>query len=159
MTEPTYDHKQLKALAKASRPWYAKKRFWLLGVIVLIIIISISNSGSSKNTNTKNNGGVSTLSNNGSNPPQADVTLTSCTVDSSGYPTAALKITNHSSGRSSYTISVNFVDDSNTKVAEGASFSSNVDPGQSALETAGGTAVVQGAVTCKVTNVDRFASH
>lgn len=34
-----------KAYAKATRPWYKKKRFWALGLIVLIIIISALTSG------------------------------------------------------------------------------------------------------------------
>lgn len=34
-----------KAYAKASRPWYMKKRFWLLGVVALIIIISVATNG------------------------------------------------------------------------------------------------------------------
>jgi len=121
-----------------------------------------ANSGGSKgttNTSTTSNGGVSTLSNNGSNPPQADAALTSCTTDAAGDPTAAFTITNHSSGRSDYVISVNFLDASGTKVAEGSAISNNIDPGQSALETAVGFASTQGATTCKVTNVDRFASH
>lgn len=157
---PPLDHKQLKALAKASRPWYAKKRTWALGVVGLIVVAAAAGSGGSKGTTkTKSNGGVSTLSNNGSNPPQADVAVESCTIDAIGYPKAGLRITNHSSGRSNYMISINFLDAAGTKVAEGAAISNNVDPGQSAIETAGGLASVKGALTCKVTDVNRFASH
>lgn len=158
---PPLSHKQLKAMAKAARPWYAKKRTWVAGIIGVFVIAGIasSSSGSKGSTSTKTNGGVSTLSNNGSNPPQADVAVTSCTADQFGYPKAGLRITNHSSGRSDYIISVNFLDGSGTKVAEGAALSSNIDPGQSAIESAGGLTSVKGALTCKVTNVNRFASH
>ena len=45
------DHKQLKAMAKASRPWYLKKRFWLLGVVGLIVIGSMMGGGGSKDSN------------------------------------------------------------------------------------------------------------
>jgi len=34
-----------KAYAKASRPWYMKKRFWALGIIALIVIVSLVTSG------------------------------------------------------------------------------------------------------------------
>lgn len=154
------NRKQLKALAKASRPWYLKKRFWALGVIAVIIIaIAAGSSGSKGTTTTKNNGGVSTLSNNGANPPQADVAVESCATDAIGDPTAGLRITNHSSGRSDYIVSVNFLDGSGTKIAEGTAISNNIDPGQAAVESATGFTQAGGAVTCKVTNVNRFASH
>lgn len=40
--------KAQKAYAKATRPWYKKKRFWLLGLVALIIIVSaLSNMGKS----------------------------------------------------------------------------------------------------------------
>ena len=41
------DVKASKAKAKALRPWYKKKRFWLLGIVAVIIIVSVSNSGKS----------------------------------------------------------------------------------------------------------------
>lgn len=157
------NHKQLKALAKASRPWYAKKRIWALGVVGIIIVAAAAGSGGSsdsKSTSTKQNGGVSTLSNNGENPPQADVAVQKCEIESIfRYPKATLKITNNTSKRSDYIISVNFLDASGTKIAEGGALSSNIDPGQSAIETAGGLTEMKGAVTCKVTDVNRFASH
>lgn len=34
-----------KAYAKATRPWFKKKRFWALGLIAIIIIISVANGG------------------------------------------------------------------------------------------------------------------
>lgn len=36
-----------KAYNKASRPWFKKKRFWLIGVIALVVIIQTSGGGSS----------------------------------------------------------------------------------------------------------------
>lgn len=44
--------KAAKAYAKATRPWYRKKRFWLLGIVVLIIVISIASGGGSKTPST-----------------------------------------------------------------------------------------------------------
>lgn len=40
-----------KAYVKATRPWYKKKRFWLLGLLALLILISLlSNMGGDKPT-------------------------------------------------------------------------------------------------------------
>lgn len=52
-------HKELKALAKARRPWYMKKRFWLLGVVGIIVIASVASSGGKDdNSNTALPGAV-----------------------------------------------------------------------------------------------------
>jgi hypothetical protein len=37
--------KDLKALAKARRPWYMKKRFWALGVVGVMILGGVASSG------------------------------------------------------------------------------------------------------------------
>jgi hypothetical protein len=159
------NHKQLKALAKASRPWYAKKRTWIGGAfasLVLAGIISAAAGGSSKgSTSTKANGGVSTLSNNDDHPPQADAELTGCApAQFLNYPQATVKVTNHSTKRSDYMVEVKFIDPSNTVVGTGAAIMSNVDPGQSALDTAGAVNVNNAAhFTCQISSVERFASH
>lgn len=46
MEETNLSSKELKALAKARRPWYMKKRIWALGVIAVAVIASISSAGS-----------------------------------------------------------------------------------------------------------------
>ena len=51
--------KAAKAYAKASRPWFKKKRWWALGVIVLIIIISVATSGGNDGPKVVDNGGSS----------------------------------------------------------------------------------------------------
>jgi hypothetical protein len=171
LTPPTSDwrapaqsdlnHKQLKALAKASRPWYAKKRTWFLGFVGLVIIVAAGSSASSGGgTSTKTNGGVSSLSGNGKNPPQADVTLDKCgAAQYIDYPQATVRITNHSSERSNYMVSVNFLDASGTVIGSGTALASNVEPGQSAVDTAGGIGAHGAPAQCKVVNVDRFASN
>jgi hypothetical protein len=50
--------KAAKAKAKALRPWYKKKRFWLLGVIAVIVIISVSSQDSSTTTTSDESGDV-----------------------------------------------------------------------------------------------------
>ena len=46
--------KAAKAKSKALRPWFKKKRFWVLGIIGLIVIVSVSSQGGS--TTTTNSG-------------------------------------------------------------------------------------------------------
>jgi hypothetical protein len=36
-----------QARARALRPWYKKKRFWLLGIVAIIVIVNIANSNKS----------------------------------------------------------------------------------------------------------------
>lgn len=44
-SEAALSHKELKALAKARRPWFMKKRFWLLGVAGAAVILGMATSG------------------------------------------------------------------------------------------------------------------
>lgn len=44
------DVKAAKAYAKATRPWYKKKRFWLLGIIALIAIYALTSGGDDDTT-------------------------------------------------------------------------------------------------------------
>lgn len=162
----TLNHKQLKALAKASRPWYAMKRTWIGGAFALLLLIGIigaavgGGSNSNGSTSTKQNGGVSTLSNNDSHPPQADAELTVCApAQFLNYPQATVKVTNHSTGRSDYMVEVKFIDPTNTVVGTGTAIMNNVDPGQSAIDTAGAVSSNAAHFTCQISSVDRFASH
>lgn len=167
MTEPrpetpeNLNHKQLKALAKASRPWYLKKRIWVLGIVGIIGIAAAAGSGgsSSGSTSTKQNGGVSTLSNNGENPPQADVAMSKCSNGEFGLADVEVTITNHSSKRSNYLISLNLLDAAGNKVGEGTAVSNNVEAGQVAIESALASASGKTFATCQITDVDRFASN
>jgi len=61
-TNPKADAKAAKAYAKATRPWYKKKRFMLpLGLVLLMVAVSAGSSGSGDNNGT---GGTSGASNN-----------------------------------------------------------------------------------------------
>lgn len=44
-SSPQAQAKAAKAYRKASRPWFKKKRFWLLGLIAVIIIFAVATSG------------------------------------------------------------------------------------------------------------------
>ena len=133
----------------------------LLVVLVIVIVLVAVNSGSKSTSTSTPSGSTSPLSgsNNTAHPPAADVTVTSCRVDpSTNWPAARLEITNHSSKTSNYTVQVQFLNSSGTRVADGLAAASNVAPGERALETAQSLDTVSGNVTCNVTSVERFAS-
>jgi hypothetical protein len=152
--------KAAKAYAKASRPFYKKKRYYLLALIVVIIIAAVAGGSSSSNkTNAASNGGTKTLSNNGTHPPQADVAITGCSADSLGDLQATVKVTNHSSGRSNYVIGIAFDSkDGKTQLDTTTVLVNNLDPGQSSNQTGTTLTTAKGSYTCKVTDVNRFAS-
>jgi hypothetical protein len=149
-----------KAYAKAKRPFYKKKRWWLLGAVVLVVGIAIAAGSSSSDKKASQNDGVKTLSGNGKNPPQADVSINRCTYDASiKSTTAELKILNHSSGRSNYIVDVTFQDSKQTQVGSGSGIANNVEPGQTAIIKAVDFAsTAPDKLTCVVKEVNRFAS-
>lgn len=54
---PKADAKAAKAYAKAQRPFYQKKRYWLLAFVLLIVVISAVNGGGSGADETASGGG------------------------------------------------------------------------------------------------------
>jgi hypothetical protein len=153
------DAKGAKARAKALRPWYKKKRWLGLIAIVVIAGIAVASGGGDSEPSSTNANGVQSLSTNGDNPPAADVTVSKCEADEF-MMTANLAITNNSSKRSDYFIEVAFLDANGTHIGDGLASASNVEPGQSAAEDAGDFAPdgFSGAITCKLTDVNRTAS-
>lgn len=131
-------------------------------VAVIGIVAAIASSGKSDNkaTSSKNNNGTLTSSDNGAHPPQKDVTLVpgTCTVDEFGYPSVKIKVVNHSSQTSDYNIQVVFDDASKTRVADGAAVPTNVKPGETVLDHAGGIDAVKGKIICVLQKVDRNSS-
>src|SRR5262245_3447300 len=98
---------------------------------------------------------------NTDNPPAKDVKVTKCEVDNSfgmNTATAKLRATNHSSKASDYVISVEFVAKDGTRVGESGAFLTALKPDQTATTEALGDSGGKSAVTCKVTQVERFAS-
>uniref|UniRef100_A0AAU2UWC3 Secreted protein n=1 Tax=Streptomyces sp. NBC_00003 TaxID=2903608 RepID=A0AAU2UWC3_9ACTN len=128
----------------------------LIVIVVVIVLVFAGDSGKTPKNPTSTSSGVQ--STGGAHPPAADVSITSCDVDSAtSFPSAKLEIVNHSSKPSEYFIDVEFVDVSGTRVAEGAAILNHVAPGEKAEDTAGGLAPVSGKITCKVTSVDRIS--
>lgn len=90
---------------------------------------------------------------------RADVRLTKCSVEpSTGWPTAELRVTNHSSKTSDYVIQVEFVGADGVRIAEGAAVASNLAPDQVANESASGLREASGKVVCRITDVTRHMS-
>lgn len=167
--------KAAKARAKAMRPWYTKKRFIALGVFAVIIVIGALGSGGDSDgggddvvaTETPDPGtdapttDVGTSSGNTEFPPPADVTLTSCEVDTSfaATVTAKLQILNNSPKRSNYMITVAFESPDGTQLDTGTGFANDVDPSQQALSEAMAFFDADpGAISCRIKEVERFAS-
>lgn len=91
--------------------------------------------------------------------PRGDVRITACEVDSTTrWPSAELVITNRSSKASDYVVHVEFVDASGRRLSEAVASSSNVAPGQQSRVTAQSLNQVATEVSCRVTDVTRFAS-
>lgn len=88
-----------------------------------------------------------------------EVTLTDCVADADGYLMASGELTNGSAKRSTYIISIAFVDGSGTQLDTTAASASNVEPGQRALWDASSFQRFDDDVTCEVVDVTRFASE
>lgn len=91
--------------------------------------------------------------------PEGDVKITGCEVDSTtSWPRADVLITNRSSKRSNYIVSVEFVDSSGKRLGEAFAATNNVAPQQEVEADAQSLDKVAGTVKCRVTKVTRYAS-
>ena len=89
-------------------------------------------------------------------PAMDDVELGACRDGEFG-PTVSVHITNHSSERSNYMVSVNLLDDDGSKIGEGVGFENNLGPGQDAVTEVAASA--RGEWTqCELVDVFRVAS-
>ncbi|MGW7433274.1 FxLYD domain-containing protein [Streptomyces sp. NPDC054861] len=90
---------------------------------------------------------------------RGDVRITACEVDpATKWPSATLLITNRSSKASNYAVEVEFVDASNKRLGEALTGSSGLAAGQQATVTASSLTPVSVKITCRITDVTRFAS-
>lgn len=129
-----------------------------------------SGGGNSSNTASNSNDTEQTQGDNSSNDPtkshsansehkpQDDITIDECTTDDITGPEASGVIENHSSKRSNYMVEISFEDASGVKIGSGTDYVDNVDPGQKAKWKAVSLGDSADQVTCKIANVDRFAS-
>lgn len=102
---------------------------------------------------------IRTFSGNQAHPPQADVGSLECTRNQFGDLEATATVTNHSSERSNYVVTVAFESpDGKTQLASSGGFVQDLEPGQSApLRVVTGTDA-PAEFTCRLTEVERFAS-
>lgn len=90
---------------------------------------------------------------------RADVRLTKCAVEpSTGWPTAELRITNHSSETSDYLVAVEFVGADGVRIDEGFATTNNLASDRMANASASGLREASGKVVCRITDVTRHAS-
>ncbi|WP_327121087.1 hypothetical protein OG206_28550 [Streptomyces sp. NBC_01341] len=89
--------------------------------------------------------------------PEADVTLSTCEIDSlTQWPSVVVNITNGTAEPASYIVSVEFVNRSGTRVAEGIASTSALAPGRTSKQKAQGVGEVPAGTKCKVSHVSRF---
>lgn len=115
-----------------------------------------SGGGSQTGSRSQAGSGGST----GNNDKVDDVSIARCSTSSVfGWAEASLRVTNNSSRTSSYIIDVGFESPSGSILhGTGTALVNGLEPGQSTTVDAMSTADVSGEFTCRVRNVNRWAS-
>ena len=158
--------KAAKAKAKALRPWFKKKRFWLLGIVGVFIAMQVT-SGSDSTTTTSSDSEEVVAENVtedtigtglGSKDATADIDSVDCgTVDSFGARYPEVKVTNRSEKTSKYVITVDFESpDGSTKYDETIIIITSLNPGQSMTEQGLIMGDIPDGAVCKVSEVQRM---
>jgi hypothetical protein len=166
--------KAAKAAAKALRPWFKKKRFWLLGVIAVAVFAVVAQSGSDTTTTTtpaaeessagaENNEASATEdtvgTGLGSKDASGDIDNVDCgTPDSIGFRYPEVKVTNRSEKTSTYFITLEFESaDGSIKYDEAIIIISSLDSGQTMTEKGIITNDIPDGAVCKITEIQRTA--
>ncbi|MGW6564806.1 FxLYD domain-containing protein [Streptomyces sp. NPDC054975] len=141
-----------------------------LGVLVLIVVVvaALAASGGDDEPDrtptspaTRPTAGEMTASGQPEegDGPRGDVRIRACEVDPvTKWAGAELLITNRSSKASNYIVQVEFVDASGRRLSEAVAATNNLAPGQQSEVTAQGLDQITTKVTCRITDVTRFAS-
>lgn len=87
-----------------------------------------------------------------------DVKITGCVKDEFGYPVAKLQVTNSAKTKRDLNVRVFFNGPDGTRLADGGTIVSALEPGQKAREDAMGLKKISGRFTCKVGSVDGWES-
>jgi hypothetical protein len=164
------DARAAKARAKALRPWYRKKRWWVAISLVTLIAIGAAAQNSTRKgrtvSSTAGGGATSGGSNNvssglGTADASADVTDVSVgATNLIGDTPVQVTVVNNSSGRSNYVIDLAAESaDGGTQYDTTTAIVDNLDPGQTTTVDAipFTTALPDGAVV-KVKTVQRNAA-
>ncbi|MFF8467619.1 FxLYD domain-containing protein [Streptomyces griseus] len=89
-------------------------------------------------------------------PAEKDVTITTCTRDSSiGWPHADLKIVNRSGSPAAYIVTIAFLDADGAVVSDGIATTEEIAPGASVEVRAQGSGEVAADTECRIGTVDR----
>jgi hypothetical protein len=131
---------------------FATPRRALPGAIALAALFL--GAGCSSTADTPSNGVNNGV---GSQDASADAKITTCTAIGSGLASGKVSITNHSSKRSDYFISVVFIAADGSQVGDGLASATAVEPNQRALADLTGAPTAKFA-TCKIVTVQRTAS-
>lgn len=135
----------------------------VLGIIAVVVLIAVAADEAEEAVDRVrvSEEGVRSFSGNETNPPAEDVVVTECATDELGYMVARGTVTNHSSEASDYFIEVAFEsEDEATQLATGNASLSSIGPGQDApLEANSFTEAPGELLSCRVTEVNRFASN
>lgn len=101
------------------------------------------------------------ISDNSTNPPQADLNGdTECVLGTLGWVTAQGTLTNHSSKTSSYMVQVSFNDEAGVRFAEAPTFHNDVRAGETVRwDASAPQGAPAGMWTCEVVSIERFASQ
>lgn len=142
------------------------RRMLILTVIAVAFLATVASGGNSSSKGGSNNGtsgGAVSNSDNGANPPQADVAITGCALADNQFegPVAHMTVTNHSSKTSDYSITVAFDSpDGKTQLDTAGAFVQNLAAGQASNQDATSTKQeLRGQqFTCKVAQVERTAA-
>ena len=127
------DAKAAKARSKALRPWYRKKRYWLLAIVVIAIAATAAGANKSKDDKAGSGATAITISKGlGSQDASADVTNPVLgPPDALGFRSVTLTVTNNSSKRSNYLIEVSIeAPDGKTQYDTSIIPVNNLEPGQ-----------------------------
>lgn len=145
-----------------------------VGLVMVVAIIAIAAGGgddddgggdAATGTATTAAGAEGPVSNSGNteNPPPEDIAINECgggvgNPGGGNFVGAAGAITNNSSEASTYLGSVEFLDANGTRYAESPIASSAVGPGQMAEFSAPTVTEAREGTTCRVAQIERFAS-
>ncbi|MFY0511821.1 FxLYD domain-containing protein [Streptomyces anulatus] len=144
--------------------------FSCLGIVGLVVVLGVAGvmlGDTDTGSDTGSDGVLEVTASPSEKAPEAkapagaegDVKITACEVNgSTGWPKADVLITNRSSKKSNYIVSVEFVDASGKRLGDAMAASNNVAPKQEVEVDAQSLDKVTGRVTCKVTEVTRYAS-
>ncbi len=118
-----------RAGAKAMRPWYRRKRFWLLGIVAIVVVGAVAGSGGGDDDKAD----VPSVSKGlGTKDASADVGPVTMDAAAGGLRKVRVTITNNSSGRSNYVVQVAAESaDGGTQYDATGFVVTNLEPGQS----------------------------